>query len=203
MNTFSVSLLASLALLLPLSAQDRPKGDDPSTMRRGAMQSRAAAQSRATPQGGGMNLHAFRLMAIQPEGLERMGATAEQVTAFNDLKRGMRERVGEPFKATRSAEEAYREALRAAPFDPEAAKAALVVASAAGAALREKDLEIFIEVRNALGPEVFAKMSQAGRNASAGGMDRQRMTERPAPAADKAPPWMNDKGERLKRPPVE
>gem|GEM_PF-1636499 len=182
-----------------------------------AQQQRSQAQrsqmQRSQQQRGGANMMSMRLLMTPPESLERAGVSEDAMASIKELRAGLRSEFGEVMKTMRESDEAFREAMR----DPKATEAEILpkleANAAAQLALRKKDLQMTLKIRDLIGHETVSNIMRARNTAAAGAM-RDRMSgqpgdrARPEAAANPKAPWLNDQGDRIKpvrpkRPPVE
>lgn len=145
----------------------------------------------------------MRLLSTPAEVYERAGVSEESIASLKELRAGLRGEFGEVMKTMRESDEAFREAMR----DPDATEAEILpkleATAAAQLALRKKDLQLTLKIRDLIGHETVGKIMRDRNTAAAAGM-RERMTDRPSDRArpDAAPnpkaPWLNDQGDRIK-----
>jgi len=167
-----------------------------------AQQQRSQAQ-RSQQQRGGANMMSMRLLMTPPEAFERAGVSEEAMASIKELRAGLRGEFGEVMKTMRESDEAFREAMR----DPKATEAEILpkleANAAAQLALRKKDLQMTLKIRDLIGHETVSKIMRARNTAAAGAM-RDRMSDRPGDAArpdaaaNPKAPWLNDQGDRIK-----
>ena len=168
-----------------------------------AQQQRAQMQRSQAQQRGGANMMSMRLLMTPPESLERAGMSEEAMASIKELRAGLRGEFGEVMKTMRESDEAFREAMR----DPKATEAEILpkleANAAAQLALRKKDLQMTLKIRDLIGHDTVSKIMRV-RNTAVAGAIRDRMSgqpgdrARPDAAANPKAPWLNDQGDRIK-----
>jgi len=203
----------SVAIAQPADrdAPKRPQQDRAQQQRPQMQQLRAQQQQRMQQQQRGQqqqrmgaNMMSMRILMMPPEVFERVGVSSEVMEQLKEQRNGLRGEFGPLMKTMRDTDEAFRNAMREADATEKDLMAKLEATAAAQLALRKKDLEVTMQLRELIGLETIGKIMRERNPAMAGAM-RDRMTDRARPdAAGGAPnpkaPWLNDQGDRIKKP---